>query len=95
MTAGLAGATPGKRIVGLRVTDESGGGAIGYRRATVRRLVYVIGGWLLFVGWLWGLRDPQTQTWHDKAANTIVIQNRPPIWKRRWAKRRYSAAVRT
>jgi uncharacterized RDD family membrane protein YckC len=42
---GERGATPGKRILGIRVGDEVTGRAIGHRRAVVHRLGYVLGGW--------------------------------------------------
>lgn len=73
---GPQGATPGKRLLGIRVADVATGGAIGYRRATVRRLVYLIGGLPLYVGWLWGLIDQRRQTWHDKAARSVVVTAR-------------------
>jgi uncharacterized RDD family membrane protein YckC len=75
---GSRGATPGKRIVGIRVADEATGGPIGYSRATVRRLIYLIGGWLLFIGWLWGLGNARRQTWHDKAAKSVVVRAASP-----------------
>jgi uncharacterized RDD family membrane protein YckC len=73
---GEKGATPGKRIVGIRVTDADGGGAIGYRRGFVRRLGYGLGGLVLYVGWLWMLGDERRQAWHDKLANTVVVRTR-------------------
>lgn len=71
---GPRGATPGKRIVGIRVADAAGGGPIGYHRAAVRRLWYVIGGLLLFAGWWSALFDSRRQTWHDKRAGSVVIR---------------------
>jgi uncharacterized RDD family membrane protein YckC len=71
---GKRGATPGKRVVGIRVADADEGGPIGYRRAAVRRLGYLIGGLPFFAGWLWGLFDPHRQTWHDKLARSVVIR---------------------
>jgi uncharacterized RDD family membrane protein YckC len=71
---GARGATPGKRILHLRVTDELTGGPIGYRRAALRRVVYLIGGLAIYLGWLWILIDNRSQAWHDKAAHTIVVR---------------------
>src|SRR5918992_5675463 len=34
---GQRGATPGKRLIGIRVTDRDGHSPIGYKRAVVRR----------------------------------------------------------
>ncbi len=70
---GQRGATPGKRILRLRVVDAETGGAIGWRRAARRRLVYLLGGAALYAGWLWLFTNPRRQTWHDKAARTLVV----------------------
>ena len=42
--AGQRGATPGKRLMRIRVVDEGGAPQIGYRRAAVRRAVWFLGG---------------------------------------------------
>jgi uncharacterized RDD family membrane protein YckC len=73
---GRRGATPGKRVVGIRVADEQTCGPIGYRRAAVRRVVYILGGLALYVGWLWVFFDSRHQAWHDKAADSVVIRAR-------------------
>jgi uncharacterized RDD family membrane protein YckC len=68
------GATPGKRILGLRVADMNSSGRIGFRRAALRRLVYLAGAITVFAGWLWLFTNPRRQTWHDMAARTLVIR---------------------
>ena len=73
---GRRGATPGKRILGIRVADEQSGSAIGYRRATVRRLGYAVGGLALYLGWLWIIFDRRRQAWHDKVAHSVVVRAR-------------------
>lgn len=70
---GERGATPGKRLLGLRVLDEFGADTIGYRRAAIRRVTYLIGGLAIYLGWLWIFVDDRHQAWHDKAAHTIVV----------------------
>jgi uncharacterized RDD family membrane protein YckC len=67
---GMKGATPGKRMVGIRVTDAKIG------RAAVRRVGYIVGGLMLYLGWLWILVDGRRQAWHDKLAGTIVVRTR-------------------
>lgn len=67
----LAGQTPGKRIMGLRVVRTDG------RRLTagncVRRLIgYWVSGFL-FLGYLWVLADDRRQGFHDKIAGTLVV----------------------
>lgn len=68
----IAGQTPGKRLLGLRVVRTNGqrltvGGAI--RRA----LGYWISSLPLFLGFIWILFDGHRQGWHDKFADTYVI----------------------
>lgn len=67
----LAGATPGKRILGLRVIRTSGQ-PISWWRAIVRYIGYWISALSLFLGFLWILLDTRRQGWHDKFADTIV-----------------------
>jgi uncharacterized RDD family membrane protein YckC len=67
------GATPGKRVMGIRVADAERGGPIGYGRGLLRRLAYLVGGVMLGLAWLLALGDTRAQTLHDKAARTLVI----------------------
>jgi uncharacterized RDD family membrane protein YckC len=71
---GPRGATPGKRVLGIRIADEVTGASIGYGRAAVRRLVFVVGALVFYIGWLWLLSNPERQTWHDRAARSLVIR---------------------
>ncbi|HWK29395.1 MAG TPA: RDD family protein [Solirubrobacter sp.] len=72
---GPTGATPGKRICGIRVYDlRAGAPQIGYGRAFVRMLIKgFISGSIFFLGFLWMLWDREKQTWHDKIADTVVV----------------------
>ena len=71
---GPTGQTIGKRALGIRVFDFRGGsGPIGYGRALVRTLVRYISGLVLLLGYLWMLWDRENQTWHDKAAGSVVV----------------------
>src|SRR5258707_963659 len=69
---GLRGATPGKRLLGLRVTDEAGQGPIGLARAALRFLGYLLSAASLGIGFLMvafvgdGL--------HDRIAGTHVVR---------------------
>jgi uncharacterized RDD family membrane protein YckC len=67
----LAGQTPGKRLMGVRIVRTDG------ERITlgpaIRRWV---GYWLsaiLFLGYLWVLVDDRRQALHDKLAGTLVV----------------------
>jgi len=46
---------------------------IGYGRAFVRWLVSLVSGFVILIGYLWMLWDSEKQTWHDKAANSVVV----------------------
>jgi uncharacterized RDD family membrane protein YckC len=63
----------GKRAVGIRVYDFTSGGPIGYGRAFIRWVVRLISAFACLIGYLWMLWDKEKQTWHDKAANCVVV----------------------
>lgn len=71
----LAGQTPGKRLMGLRIVRTDGERiTLG---AAIRRWV---GYWLsaiLFLGYLWVLVDDRRQALHDKLAGTLVVYTWP------------------
>jgi uncharacterized RDD family membrane protein YckC len=48
-------------------------GPIGYPRAALRWLVSIPSALVIFVGYLWMLWDGEKQTWHDKAAGSVVV----------------------
>ncbi len=73
----LAGQTPGKRIMGLRVI-RTDGRRIGLLSAVVRDLAYWLSA-LLFLGFLWILVDERRQGWHDKLARTLVVYSWPEV----------------
>jgi uncharacterized RDD family membrane protein YckC len=72
---GSTGSTLGMRLLRLRVVDANTGGPIGYGRATVRFLMSIVNSWACYIGWIWVAFDPRKQGWHDKVANSVVIQH--------------------
>jgi uncharacterized RDD family membrane protein YckC len=74
----LRGRTPGKRVLGIAVRDESTGAGIGYGRALGRVLMTAMLWVLLYVpgilDGLWPLWDSKRQSLHDKAAGTVVVR---------------------
>ena len=70
---GPRGQTVGKMALSIRVLDLKGGGSIGYGRAFVRQLVRIVSGAVFALGYLWMLWDREKQTWHDKAAGSVVV----------------------
>ena len=71
---GSSGATLGMRLLNLRIVDAVTGGPIGYARATVRFLMSIVNSWACYIGWIWVAFDPRKQGWHDKVANSVVLQ---------------------
>lgn len=83
-----AGQTLGNRLVGTRILDASSGGSLPYARSLIRYLVASAGSivglvsagagsavsLLVLVGFLWMIWDPRKQTFHDKAANSLVVR---------------------
>lgn len=73
---GRSGQTLGMRVLGIRVVDVASLQPIGLGRSTVRYLVQsFFSGAFCYLGYLWMLWDERNQTWHDKAASSIVIMS--------------------
>lgn len=71
--AAAAGQSIGNRVAGVRVADAATGRPLSAGRALLRVLVSFVSEAVLLVGYLWMLWDPQRQTWHDKAARSVVL----------------------
>jgi uncharacterized RDD family membrane protein YckC len=71
---GTSGSTLGMRLLHLKVVDADTGSPIGYARATVRFLMSIVNSWACYIGWIWVAFDPRKQGWHDKVANSVVLQ---------------------
>jgi hypothetical protein len=68
----LAGSTPGKRLMKLRVVSENGA-PLDKRQRMARSAVSIVSGSAFFLGYLWALWEPQRRTWHDLMAGTRVV----------------------
>jgi uncharacterized RDD family membrane protein YckC len=71
---GTTGSTFGMRLFHLRVVDANTGGPIGIGRAIVRWLMTIVNSWACYIGWIWVAFDSRKQGWHDKVANSVVLQ---------------------
>ncbi|HAH07182.1 MAG TPA: hypothetical protein DCM05_11790 [Elusimicrobia bacterium] len=71
-----AGATVGKRLLGLRVVRPDGS-KLGLGRSVVRALGYLAGMPLFNLGFVWALFHPESRAWHDLLAATIVVEAEP------------------
>jgi uncharacterized RDD family membrane protein YckC len=70
---GSTGQTPGDAALSIRVVSKDDGAPIGYGRAFARCLVSIVSYFAILLGYLWMLWDSEKQTWHDKAANAVVV----------------------
>jgi uncharacterized RDD family membrane protein YckC len=68
------GQTLAMRLFHLRVADATTGLPIGYGRAALRYLGYILSVIVCYIGLIWAAFDSRKQGWHDKIANTVVLQ---------------------
>lgn len=67
------GASIGKIIMKIRVIEVDTLQTPSVISALNRAIFRVISEMMFYLGFLWGLLNPQRQTWHDKTARTLVI----------------------
>jgi uncharacterized RDD family membrane protein YckC len=68
----LAGVTPGKGLMGLRVVTRDGR-RLSLVRSMVRLFGYTLSTVMYGLGYLWIAIDNWREGWHDKIARTTVI----------------------
>ena len=68
------GSTLGMRLFKLRVADANTGQPIGFGRAALRYLGYIIAVIPCYIGLIWAAFDARKQGWHDKIASSVVLQ---------------------
>ena len=66
------GASPGKRVLKLRVVALNGK-PLDKRQCVLRSAFSLVSGYVMFLGYLWALWEPQRRTWHDLVAGTRVV----------------------
>lgn len=71
-------ATPGKLLLGLRITDMDGN-KLSWKKAAIRFLAYVPGMMVFFAGFISVAFDERKQGWHDKIAKTFVVKKGTPV----------------
>lgn len=69
----MMGGTPGKLVLGLRVTNMAGGN-ISFLRATGRYFAKILSGIILMIGYLMIAFSGNKQGLHDKIAGTLVVK---------------------
>jgi len=74
---GKKGATPGKKLFKIKVVDIEKRETPGYLKAFLRETVGKFISAIFFgIGYVWAFKDKDKQTWHDKIAGTVVIENK-------------------
>jgi len=73
--ASAAQGTIGKRLLNIKVTDM-GGRRISFSVSLIRNGAKILSVIPLFFGYLYSFLNKKLQTWHDIAANTLVIKDR-------------------
>lgn len=68
------GGSPFRRGISVLIVDQHTFQPIGPWRAFVRILVANFSLLVFGLGFLWMLWDPKSQTWHDKAAGSVVVK---------------------
>lgn len=72
---GVKGATPGKKIMKLKVVFPDGTWPIGFGKAFLRLIGYMVSAIICYVGFLMIIFDKETHRGlHDKIAGTVVIR---------------------
>ena len=66
--------TPGRRLLGIRVVNESGD-PISFWRGILRGIIgKTVSGIFLYLGFIWAAFDREKRGWHDKIAGTYVVR---------------------
>lgn len=71
---GTQGGSPLRRKLGVFILDQDDGSFIGQRRAAQRIMMSWVSGIVFLLGYLAMLRSPQSQTWHDRVAHSVVVK---------------------
>ena len=70
------GATPGKKMLGLRIVRDDGEEPLGWGTAFMRLIGYMVSGFILYIGFLMIAFNPDKMGLHDKIAKTRVLKIR-------------------
>ncbi len=68
------GATPGQMLLGVEIRSEADGARIGFARACLRYLGYLVSAIVLYIGFIWVAFDDRKRGWHDMVAGTVAVR---------------------
>lgn len=74
---GASGASPGKRLMGIKVVNERTGQPMGGGLGIARVFIHIIDSLPCYLGYLWPLWDAKRQTFTDKVLGTVVYDGQP------------------
>lgn len=66
-------ASPGKIIMKIRILELRTSSNPSFLCSLNRASIRVLSELIFYAGFVWGLLDPARQTWHDKTAQTVVV----------------------
>ena len=66
-------ATPGKMLLGIIVTDETGN-RVSFKKALLRNISKVISGLIIYIGFIMAAFTEKNQALHDIIAKTLVLK---------------------
>ncbi len=69
-------ATPGKIFLSMKIVDAKTLGKPSHRQLIIRLFSYIISILPALIGVIWIAFDSKKQGWHDKIANTLVIEEK-------------------
>ncbi|MCD4751092.1 MAG: RDD family protein [Thermoanaerobaculales bacterium] len=70
------GATPAKKLLGMKIVRQDGVEPMGWGKAGLRLLGYIASGFILCMGFLMVLFTERSRSLHDMIAGTVVIKTR-------------------
>lgn len=85
----LGGQTIGDYMVGVKIV-RTDGGDVGFIRALIRWLAFLLCVLTIGIGFLWVIVDDRREGWHDKLARTCVVY----AWQARMNESRLDAVNR-
>ncbi|MDE2291487.1 MAG: RDD family protein, partial [Elusimicrobia bacterium] len=66
-------ATPGKKLLGLKVVRHPSGAPIEDRDRARRSAATLLSGYVFGIGYLWVFFNKERRGWHDLLAGTMVV----------------------
>lgn len=72
---GLTGRTAGKALIRARLVSLDSGHPLGILLTFVRQLCHIVNALPCYLGYLWPLWDPRSQTFADKIVRSVVVRD--------------------